>query len=371
MKCIDFEIYMSEYYDDMMNESQRQEFEGHMNSCEDCRVKYENMKNILEEVNEIPEIELPEGFHEELMDKLKKEDKKGSKVINIDFKRFSKNKKGMLIAASLMLLFASSRMFDLDDMVEESMDYSAKSERSTEFAADMAPMEASPNMAVRSGNKAGGAQLSVASNQAVDEAKIIRSGYINIEVTDLPKSFDEVILRTRDFSGFVERSNMMSESKNANISVRIPKERFDDYIAVVEKLGQVKEKNISEVNVTQSYIDMDSRLNNLKSQEERIRQILMKAEKIQEIIEIERELSRVRSEIESLTRNLRNIDNQVSYSSLNINLSVDRNPFWDDIKYEFRYSFNSAIRNVIGLIRYIPYALIAWFGYLAYKNKRQ
>lgn len=70
MDCKNFEFYGSAYIDNMLSDQEKQKFESHINRCENCSIAFENLKLIVESVNEVEEIELPTNFSSQLNEKL-------------------------------------------------------------------------------------------------------------------------------------------------------------------------------------------------------------------------------------------------------------------------------------------------------------
>lgn len=102
MNCKDFDLYGSAYIDNMLSEQEKLEFENHINECEYCNISLQNLKIIVESINELEEVELPRNFSSELEIKLQNE--KNSKNRMVLF-----NKKKLLsgIVAGLLIFMAS------------------------------------------------------------------------------------------------------------------------------------------------------------------------------------------------------------------------------------------------------------------------
>jgi hypothetical protein len=100
----------------------------------------------------------------------------------------------------------------------------------------------------------------------------------------------------------------------------VPKEYFQQFITDVGGLGNLLIKQENGDDITGQYFDTEARLKSLQIQEERLLTILQKAEKLQDIIELERELSNVRYEIENLTGTLKKWDNMVEYSRISLDV---------------------------------------------------
>lgn len=102
MNCKDFHLYESDYIDNMLSNEEKIAFEHHMAECEDCRISFNNLKIVIESVNEIEEIELPENFSIEFREKLEQE-----KNAAVKKTVFRKSKLFTNIAASILICVAS------------------------------------------------------------------------------------------------------------------------------------------------------------------------------------------------------------------------------------------------------------------------
>lgn len=159
--------------------------------------------------------------------------------------------------------------------------------------------------------------------------KIIYSGHVNIETTDFDASLSALNKAVETYHGFVQDSNVSGRSNGdrtavidryAYYVVRIPSKDFDAFMSQAGDLGNVTSSGKSAENVTSRYTDYEARLSSLKLQEERLLTMLGASGDLESLIALEARLSEVRYEIESIERNLRDLDQRLSYSTVNIDL---------------------------------------------------
>lgn len=162
--------------------------------------------------------------------------------------------------------------------------------------------------------------------------KIIYSGHVYLETTEFDKSVAALEQAVREYNGFVQDSSVDGSTRNnadgttsvvsrwGYYTVRIPSERFDDFMAMTGQLGNVTSSGRTAENVTTQYTDYEARLDSLKTQEERLLDMLEKSEDLDSLIQLESRLSEVRYEIESIEQNLRNLDQRLSYSTVSLEL---------------------------------------------------
>ena len=159
--------------------------------------------------------------------------------------------------------------------------------------------------------------------------KIIKTAYMDMETYD----FDETLQKMQDLlegmGGYVESSNVSGQSlhddgyisRYAHFEFRVPAASYETFINSVGDLGNVLSSSQGGQDISYQYMDTEARLKSLEVQEERLLSILEKAEKIEDVISLEQELSRVRYEIESLQGQLRHWDNLVSFSRVSVDVS--------------------------------------------------
>lgn len=159
--------------------------------------------------------------------------------------------------------------------------------------------------------------------------KIIVSKSVSMETLEFDKSVTSITNSILESGGYIEASDIKGrgisgqnymENRTANISARIPKEKFNSVSASLDKYGVIVSTQVKSENVTSQYIDIEARVKTLKIREERLLELLKSSKRLEDMITLEKELSEVRYEIENLTGSLRNLDNLVEYSTLNIQI---------------------------------------------------
>ena len=178
-----------------------------------------------------------------------------------------------------------------------------------------------------------GAADSMTVEQVQDYAeKIIYSGYVNLETTWFDDAVNALDRAVKEYGGFVQDSNVSGWSRDngdgtftimdrsAHYVVRIPCDKFDAFMALTEGIGNVTNSSRNAENVTSQYTDYEARLSSLYTQEERLLAMLEQSGDLESLITLEERLSEVRYEIESIERNLRNLDQKLSYSTVTLDI---------------------------------------------------
>lgn len=151
--------------------------------------------------------------------------------------------------------------------------------------------------------------------------KIIKQASLRFETNDLEKTFDQIKTAITANKGTI-LSDSEGKDYNSifrNLTVKVPSQNFDPFLSSVSKgVSYFERKDISAEDVTEQYIDLNSRLKTKQKLEERYLQILQKATKISEILEIEKQISVIREEIEAKQGQLKYLESRVSESTVTI-----------------------------------------------------
>ena len=166
----------------------------------------------------------------------------------------------------------------------------------------------------------------------IDPEKIIYSADASVETTEFELTLEKLQALVQQVGGFIESSsingsNYYSQSRgyantrSASYTVRVPSERFQELMGSLSTLGNVPYTHTYTENITARYYDVQARLTAYKTQEQRLLEMMEMAETVSDLVVIEDRLSELRYQIESLQSTLNNWDRQVSYSSINVNVS--------------------------------------------------
>ena len=189
---------------------------------------------------------------------------------------------------------------------------------------------------------------------------IIKSASLTIEVTDFQKSYDSVIDLTQKANGFIaDSSSYVTSSGNTrgDITIRVPEDEFNSVIEKIKQLGDLQSEHISGEDITEEYIDLNARLNNLERQEKRLLEILDLAETVEDILKVESELGRVRGEIEQIKGRINYLEDRVDLSTIRVHI-YEPEPITHS--WGMRDSLRMSVDGFITMIN----AIIILFGYL-------
>lgn len=164
------------------------------------------------------------------------------------------------------------------------------------------------------------------------EQKLIKTVSLSMQTREFDTLLENIQTKTAECGGYVESSDVSGLSyyntggyRYAWMTLRIPAERLDEFITIVSGLGNVTSKNESVQDVTLQYVDVESHIEALETEQTRLLELMEQAESMEDIIQIESRLSEIRYELQSYESRLRTYDNQVNYSTVSISIDeVDR-----------------------------------------------
>lgn len=219
-------------------------------------------------------------------------------------------------------------------------------------------------------------QVAIPSLEVINR-KIIYNAWVSLNVQDIDVTIKKIQIIAEGFDGYIsDMSISKKEVKTGYVTIRVPQTNFYLAIEEIEKLGEVKNKNIKSEDVTEKYIDLKTRLENAQREEKILLDFLNKAINVKDMLEIEKELSRIREQIEYYTGQLKYLESRVEYSTITIELSEPRPPVplpevdWDaTIKTGLRYLLTIIQGLIILIFIIIPFIVIGIPAYYIYKKK--
>ncbi len=156
---------------------------------------------------------------------------------------------------------------------------------------------------------------------ASTETKIIKNAYLNIEVQDFAIASQKAEGLAKKYNGYLSNSEARTDQNDKHsgtLTIRVADEFYDAIIAELSTLGEVKSKTQNADDVTEEFIDLEARLNNSKAHEKRLLEMFEDAKNVNEMLQVERELSRVRQDIETMQGRLNYLKNRVSMSTITV-----------------------------------------------------
>lgn len=162
--------------------------------------------------------------------------------------------------------------------------------------------------------------------------KLIQTVGLEVETKEFEQMMSSLETQVEELGGYIESMETYNgssysdyvSSRYANLTIRVPSGKLNSFLQTVSDIGNVVRRNDSVEDVTLSYVDMESRRNTLRTEQERLLTFLEKAETVEEIIALEERLSEVRYQLESMESQLRTLDNLIDYSTVELYVSEVR-----------------------------------------------
>ena len=152
--------------------------------------------------------------------------------------------------------------------------------------------------------------------------KIIYDARIDLLVKSLGATERAILDLIKENGGFLAESTISAQTgtqRDATWRVRVPVDRFDSFVSAVSRLGEVRTNHVGSQDVTEEYYDIEARIRNKQEEEKRLLKHLADSTgKLEDILSVERELTRVRGEVEQMQGRLRFLANRAELSTVTV-----------------------------------------------------
>ncbi|HTC25412.1 MAG TPA: DUF4349 domain-containing protein, partial [Gemmatimonadales bacterium] len=153
---------------------------------------------------------------------------------------------------------------------------------------------------------------------------IIRTGTASIRIDSLETALAEIRALSARVGGYVANTEVRAgtdQYRQATLEVKVPAGRFDDLVVGLQPLGKLESVNVTAEDVSEEYVDVSARVTNSRRLESRLIDLLAtRTGRLQDVLTVERELARVREEIERYEGRLRYLKSRAAMSSLSITI---------------------------------------------------
>jgi len=167
----------------------------------------------------------------------------------------------------------------------------------------------------------------VSESTPTTDRKIIRNGYITLEVNDIATALDEVAGIAKALDGYVVSSSKQGEedAERGTISIRVPAARFDEAFVRLRQLAvKVPFESTESRDVTEEYTDLKAQLRNLEATESQYLELLKKAQTVEDTLKVYNALSNVRGEIERVKGRIQYLERTSDMALIQVNLQKTR-----------------------------------------------
>lgn len=195
---------------------------------------------------------------------------------------------------------------------------------------------------------------------------VIKTGTINMIVKDIANASKNIIQYTEGKGGYVVSSTITEREKipSGNIQVRIPAEIFDETMAYFKGLAErITYEGTKGEDVTEEYIDLQSRLRNLEAAETQLLKIMERSGTISDVLAVQKELTNVRGQIEQTKGRIQYLERSAKMATISINLALSEEllPVPPAEKWRPVYVLKQSWKSLLGFLKGISYLLIWTF----------
>ena len=260
----------------------------------------------------------------------------------------------------LILLTLASRVMNGQSLFQESSDQGGSSGQDNQVG--VTPMQRgkwaapSPARSFNSINSTSrGSELAAVSRSAtapsLTDRKIIKNDSLSILVHKTEAAVEQIKSIAGTLGGFVDEANIYEQddgSKSGSVTVKVPAGKFEQGVQAIKALAvKVERENISASDTTASYVDLQARLKNLQATEAQYLGILKRAQKIDDIVSVTKELTDVRGDIESLQGQIKNLDHQIDLSEIRVSLDEEADAQVFGLHWQLLVGIKVAARNAL------------------------
>lgn len=175
--------------------------------------------------------------------------------------------------------------------------------------------------------------------------KLVRTMKIEAETNDMDTLLSEMDSRIRSLGGYMEYKSMRNGGsasthryRYADLTIRIPADRLDEFVTHINGQTNVVYYNESADDITLRYVATQSRVTALETEQQRLLELLAKAENMSDLLLIEERLTNVRTELEEVTSQMRLYDNMVDFGTIQLTITevqaytaVEEQTLWQKI----------------------------------------
>jgi hypothetical protein len=157
------------------------------------------------------------------------------------------------------------------------------------------------------------------------EEKVVVTGRLRLAVEDGPKTVDAIRAFVASLGGRVVNENLVGRDRtwSGDLRVRVPPDQVTPLVDWLERRGDVEERRVEAIDVAKEYFDQELALKNLRVTAERLQALLQReAQGMKDVLEVERELTRVRGEIERIEGEHRFLDDRIALATLDLEVRM-------------------------------------------------
>ncbi len=202
--------------------------------------------------------------------------------------------------------------------------------------------------------------------------KIIYTADVDLVVEQFDPIPEKVEAMAKQFGGYLASSNVSGSPgypRTGQWKLRIPVDQYEEFLAAARELGEVRRVRVDSQDVTEEFYDVEARIRNKKKEEDRLLELLDTATgELEDILAVERELSRVREEIERVEGRLRVLKDLTSLTTINLSVTEVKDYVPEEAATyatRVRRAFQSSVTALVTTMQGLSIAAVAAAPWLA------
>jgi hypothetical protein len=164
--------------------------------------------------------------------------------------------------------------------------------------------------------------------EVTTERMIIHKAILSVNVKELEKAQSNIEQKVEQYGGYIVESNVYQEdnqTSSGKMIVRIPEKNFEKFLLEAEgEAAEVLERNVTGQDVTEQFVDLESRVKSKRAVEERLLEFMSKAQKTDDLLKISADLAKIQEEIEVMVGKMKYLENQTSFSTIELSMYENR-----------------------------------------------
>jgi Domain of unknown function (DUF4349) len=217
---------------------------------------------------------------------------------------------------------------------------------------------------------------------SVSLSMIIRTGNAFIEVDSLESAIAQIRSLAERAGGYIANSAIQTgegQQRQATLEIKVPSTRYNEAVGGLSGIGKLISSSTNAQDVGEEFVDMTARMTNARRMEERLVNLLAtRTGKLEDVLAVERELARVREEIERYEGRLRFLRTQVAMSTLSVTVSepapVVGNPGSNVVVEAFKQAWRNFVLVIAGGIEMfgavLPLIVLGVVGWITFRRRR-
>lgn len=206
-----------------------------------------------------------------------------------------------------------------------------------------------------------GKEETISDNINLSEQKMIITWNLSLETEQYDKVITSIQEQAKSLTGYIESEDECkgtSDLRQNSLTIRIPADHLDEWMTATENFGTITSKSKTQQNVTLDYIDTESRVKSLRAEQTALMAMLEKATKLSDIIAIREQLQNINYQIDSYESQLRYMQNDVDYATINLSITEVNRELSEDISFSSRIAegMKQPARNMITFCKEQMYA---------------